>query len=355
MSYLFRSKISKDNNDEDDGGFDYDTAYPPSKEEEKQQQQNPSVAKDDEEMRDSDEELSTSSRRSTLDDESRSSITSKTLKKNQTARVKKSTMSDKRKYDGSQDWMSEGIPNVLMSFKSGEHHEHVRCIVVRHRSAMTSPTYELRLESTDQPLIIAKKMNMSRSSFFHLFDVTGGMIDKDLSKKSDNYIGKLRAMNIQRTEYVLLNQSSELEEVGGFTFDNQNILGSTKDITAPRQLSVIVPILDNEGYPVPNHLTGKDSEGSIIDHLRFNSLSDQFQSYKFETKLPILVNGTFRLNFCGRVSVPSVKNFQLISSDDSDNVILQFGKIDDNRFNLDFKAPFTTFQAFAIALSQFNL
>jgi len=34
---------------------------------------------------------------------------------------------------------------------------------------------------------------------------------------------------------------------------------------------------------------------------------------------------------------------------------LQFGKVDDARFHLDFKAPFSAVSAFAAALAQFDL
>ena len=64
--------------------------------------------------------------------------------------------------------------------------------------------------------------------------------------------------------------------------------------------------------------------------------------------------GNYRLNFKGRVTVPSVKNFQLVAPDDIDYIVSQFGKVGEDRFNLDFRAPLNAFQAFAIALSQFN-
>ena len=37
--------------------------------------------------------------------------------------------------------------------------------------------------------------------------------------------------------------------------------------------------------------------------------------------------GAYCLNFNGRVTHASVKNFQLVSDDDHDHVILQFGKV----------------------------
>jgi tubby-related protein 1 len=45
------------------------------------------------------------------------------------------------------------------------------------------------------------------------------------------------------------------------------------------------------------------------------------------------------LNFYGRVEKPSVKNFQLIEEGKEDSIILQFGRIGTEVFNLDFQFP----------------
>ena len=60
----------------------------------------------------------------------------------------------------------------------------------------------------------------------------------------------------------------------------------------------------------------------------------------------------FVLNFGGRVSVASVKNFQLCDRDDHENIMLQFGRIDGRHsFTMDFSYPLSPMQAFAIAIS----
>ncbi|OLP75701.1 Tubby-related protein 1 [Symbiodinium microadriaticum] len=64
--------------------------------------------------------------------------------------------------------------------------------------------------------------------------------------------------------------------------------------------------------------------------------------------------GAFVLNFNKRVTQASVKNFQLTTSDDPDTVFLQFGRVGKDVFNMDFKFPFSPFQAFAICLSSFD-
>jgi tubby and related proteins len=82
------------------------------------------------------------------------------------------------------------------------------------------------------------------------------------------------------------------------------------------------------------------------------------------------------LNFRGRVTVASVKNFQLVvstvpsqpappepqsaqasgssSSSSHDSVILQFGKVAKDMFTMDYRYPLSAFQAFAICLSSFD-
>ncbi|XP_060187549.1 tubby-like F-box protein 5 isoform X1 [Lycium barbarum] len=69
------------------------------------------------------------------------------------------------------------------------------------------------------------------------------------------------------------------------------------------------------------------------------------------------------LNFKGRVTVASVKNFQLVAAvDPSQNIpaavqettILQFGKIGKDIFTMDYCYPLSAFQAFAICLSSFD-
>ncbi|KAF4363782.1 tubby-like F-box protein 7 [Cannabis sativa] len=69
------------------------------------------------------------------------------------------------------------------------------------------------------------------------------------------------------------------------------------------------------------------------------------------------------LNFHGRVTVASVKNFQLVATmdqsqpggkGDEELVLLQFGKVGDDTFTMDYRQPLSAFQAFAICLTSFG-
>jgi len=69
---------------------------------------------------------------------------------------------------------------------------------------------------------------------------------------------------------------------------------------------------------------------------------------------------TYVYDFKGRVTEPSIKNFQLIPEMDGtrgetlNDFVLQFGKRDKDEFILDMQFPLSIFQAFGLALSAFD-
>ena len=71
-----------------------------------------------------------------------------------------------------------------------------------------------------------------------------------------------------------------------------------------------------------------------------------------------LLTGTkyqaFVLNFYGRVRLASVKNFQLIDEERENYIFLQFGKVSEHQFTMDFQWPMTPAAAFLICLSSFD-
>ncbi|CAG9330012.1 unnamed protein product [Blepharisma stoltei] len=62
----------------------------------------------------------------------------------------------------------------------------------------------------------------------------------------------------------------------------------------------------------------------------------------------------YTLNFYGRVSRASAKNFQLVMPDDPDTIYFMFGKISTENFHLDYRSPLSMFQAFAIGLASLS-
>lgn len=60
------------------------------------------------------------------------------------------------------------------------------------------------------------------------------------------------------------------------------------------------------------------------------------------------------LNFNGRVTMASVKNFQLVDPEEQNTVLLQFGRVGKDDFTMDMQWPFSPLQAFAVTLSSFD-
>lgn len=255
---------------------------------------------------------------------------------------------------------SNKISFVMIAQPRGFRTELVQCTILRDRHSIQgklNPRYELMLEEPKKLLIIAQKMTMNRTSNYHLFDMTRGQVNSKLSKKNGNYLGKLRARNSSRTEYALLNKSSEREEVAGVAFERLRFVDQLKDGNQPRKMKVVLPPIDEDSVCIP-HRSRENGSGSLTDlacdQLLFGN-AESIGVKVFESKDPVFENGNYRLNFRGRVNLPSVKNFQLVAGDNVDNIVCQFGKVDEEIFHLDFKAPLNAFQAFALALCQFNL
>lgn len=94
------------------------------------------------------------------------------------------------------------------------------------------------------------------------------------------------------------------------------------------------------------------SNNRLIEHLHIGTWKHH-KLLAVQTRPPTYHEGQYRLNFGGRVLTPSVKNMQL--ENENGEVLLQFGKVDDKRFHLDYKAPFNAFSAFGAAICQFDL
>lgn len=89
---------------------------------------------------------------------------------------------------------------------------------------------------------------------------------------------------------------------------------------------------------------------------RSGSVTNRQQADLYRNKPPRWEEriGAFVLNFNKRVTLASVKNFQLVSMEDPDVVYLQFGRAGKEIFSMDVRYPLTPVQAFGISLSSFD-
>jgi len=174
-------------------------------------------------------------------------------------------------------------------------------------------------------------------------------MDKKVYGKENALLGKLRS-NFLGTEFIICDKGEKKKSGGGVAERTElgaiiyeaNFLGSK----GPRQMTVISPPWKSAGEWTST--PGKES--SIVKAYRENSSDELFiltnKAPKWNSQVRAYV-----LDFNNRVTMPSVKNFQLINQLDPNNVILQFGRVGKEAFSLDFRFPLSPLQAFAIALS----
>jgi len=234
----------------------------------------------------------------------------------------------------------------------------VQCYIVRHKKGIANrmyPTYELYTKD-DQFLLISKKRSKNKTSNYLI-----SMDKKNLDKSSPSYLGKLRS-NFIGTEFTIYDKGLSPKDVEkeslavsmmtvrqelGAVIYASNLLGSR----GPRKMTVIAPQINKDGtktvfrpldeeQSILSKYKNNELDGVMVMHNKQPKWNDQFEAYV--------------LNFNGRVTMASVKNFQIITEDDPENILLQFGRIAADKFTMDLRWPLSPLQAFAICLSSFD-
>lgn len=100
------------------------------------------------------------------------------------------------------------------------------------------------------------------------------------------------------------------------------------------------------------NLEGVEGEKGLDEVVGIGKNRDKI-SY-FRTRNPEYCKslGQFRLNFNGRVSVASVKNF-IMEDPKSGREVLMFGKNEENKFSMDVAHPLTPFVALCLVVPFF--
>ncbi|XP_069079785.1 tubby protein homolog isoform X1 [Pleurodeles waltl] len=236
----------------------------------------------------------------------------------------------------------------------------IKCRITRDKKGMDRgmyPTYYLHLEREDGKkvfLLAGRKRKKSKTSNYLIsIDPT------DLSRGGESFIGKLRSnlmgtkftvydsgVNPMKTSTSTLETSSLRQELAAICYET-NVLG----FKGPRKMSVIIPGMNMDHERV-----------SIRPHNEHETLLSRWQNKSTESvielhnKTPVWNDDTqsYVLNFHGRVTQASVKNFQIIHDNDPDYIVMQFGRVAEDVFTMDYNYPMCALQAFAIALSSFD-
>ncbi|XP_022764484.1 tubby-like F-box protein 5 [Durio zibethinus] len=282
----------------------------------------------------------------------------------------------------------------------------IQCFIRRERATSTYRLYmglsPALSGDLSKLLLAAKKVRRATSTDFVI-----SLVGDDFSRSSNNYVGKLRS-NFLGTKFNIFDsqpppgsnvQSScqsrrktHLKQVlPSVPMSNYNTANISYELNVlrtrgPRRMQCImhsIPIsaIEEGGIaPTPMAFTNCLDEDSspLIDsegkkpQVGFNSTGYGRSPKSVQTAPLVLKNKAPRwheqlqcwcLNFKGRVTVASVKNFQLVAAvepsqnvtvTEQEKVILQFGKIGKDIFTMDYHYPLSAFQAFAICLSSFD-
>ena len=188
----------------------------------------------------------------------------------------------------------------------------IKCLVIRDkRSALKSlfPKYTMYFQDGgDRIAMTADKQTGSRTANYYIWDMTRGSPGMKLSKKSGNFMGKLRG-DAQGASYSLYNNSQIKEQLAAFVFQKVTLTRQIKEGQIPRKLNVILPNLNKDNTTMPLRVT---SDSDLIE--RFEK-GLKLPGSIMQTKEPTFERGQYRLNFHGRVTTPSVKNFQITSKE----------------------------------------
>ena len=237
-----------------------------------------------------------------------------------------------------------------------------QCYILRSKDTVEKhmfPVYEFYLENTegglDVFLMAARKRKKSKSSNYLIATAQG----KDIINPREEILGKLRS-NFLGTSFAIFdngynpmknkikssNQEHARKQYGSVAYET-NILG----FKGPRKMTVLLPKTLKTGKPIT--IQPKSEDETLAERFRKGELDDMLI---LKNKQPQWndESQSYVLNFNGRVTAASVKNFQIIHESDPTYIILQFGRVSDGKFTIDIQYPITPFQAFTVALSSFD-
>ncbi|XP_071434622.1 tubby-related protein 1 isoform X1 [Pithys albifrons albifrons] len=231
----------------------------------------------------------------------------------------------------------------------------IKCRVTRDKKGMDRglyPTYYLHLDNDKKVFLLAgrKRKKSKTSNYLISIDPT------DLSRVGENFIGKLRS-NLMGTRFTVFDNganpdranadwSNVRQELSAVVYET-NVLG----FKGPRKMTVIIPGMNADGERVP--IRPRNDNDGLLMRWQNRNMDNVIELHN---KAPVWNDETqsYVLNFHGRVTHASVKNFQIVHSSDPDYIVMQFGRVADDAFTMDYNYPLCAVQAFAIALSSFD-
>ncbi|KAF6122425.1 TUB like protein 3 [Phyllostomus discolor] len=197
----------------------------------------------------------------------------------------------------------------------------VKCRITRDKKGMDRglfPTYYMHLEKDENRkifLLAGRKRKKSKTSNYLIStDPT------DLSREGESYIGKLRS-NLMGTKFTvydhgvspakaqgLVEKSYTRQELAAICYET-NVLG----FKGPRKMSVIIPGMNMNHERIP--FWPRNDHESLLSKWQNKTMENLIELHN---KAPVWNDDTqsYVLNFHGRVTQASVKNFQIVHEND---------------------------------------
>ncbi|KAF8769354.1 hypothetical protein HU200_006875 [Digitaria exilis] len=279
----------------------------------------------------------------------------------------------------------------------------IQCFIKRDKSKLTYRLYlclsSAVLDKNGKFLLAAKRSRRTTHT-----DYAISMDSKNFSRSSTGYIGKLRS-NFLGTKFIIYDTQppynsgkfmsqerapsrrfssrkvSPKVPIGSYPIAQVNYELNVLGTRGPRRMQCTMHSIPESAVEPGGVVPGQPKEllPRLFDE-SFRSTATSFSKYSVADSSMELSSCRYSefgggnkvprwheqlqcwcLNFRGRVTVASVKNFQLIasasgssSSSNHDTVILQFGKVSRDMFTMDYRYPLSAFQAFAICLTSFD-
>ncbi|KAH6567108.1 hypothetical protein BASA50_001362 [Batrachochytrium salamandrivorans] len=230
------------------------------------------------------------------------------------------------------------------------------CRIVRRRDGVAggNHTYEVFLEENNAviPALFAKKMRSQTSCYIITLPGEGerGVRDKAIAKVRSNFLGTGftifdNGLPPSKTPKpgALVDTRRELTAV----VYEHNFLGHR----GPRRMTIISPPVTLDGVPIV--IKPQEEKETLLE--RHQSMNDR-DLIIMHNKSPKWSDDTqsFVLDFNQRVTIASVKNFQIVHDHDLEHIAIQFGKVSDDTFTMDVQYPFSLAIAFGVVLTSFD-
>ena len=239
----------------------------------------------------------------------------------------------------------------------------IKCYVLRHKARMGGGSrfdFFMSLSPTnDMYCFTGKKQAASKGCYYSI------SLDQEESKRSKNasesFIGKVRS-DRKSMEYTLYDDGAapddKKDKKGGEAQLRRellyvNFINSLRNRN-PGAMEVVVPRVDKAGTPVIVRPGEGGNKDGLADKHKAGATPDVITLKNREPKWNPASN-MYQLDFQGRATMASCKNIQLHPKETTDSdVCFLMGKVDDNKFNVDFKHPMSCLQAFSFALIVFD-